>query len=236
MLSWSAILQRVKEELSLPFQELEKTDEEIVDYLRRNAVKKYSTYFPQKWRLTLDCSDPTIYVPHRTSEYYLVEPDDREIFNVTEFIPQFGNNLLLGHPYLGAWTYEELESWHLQTMRANNLKLWSNFNYNTEFITPNRLRITPRFNGTATIEYERAHDPELSTIIADHYDLFTDLCYGMFGMMIGRIRKKYAPVQTPFGEIQINADDIFNDAKEVYDKCMDKMERGSLPNVIFDHG
>ncbi len=40
MLSWSFVLQRLKEEYSLPFQVFEKTDEEIVDYLKRNTLKK----------------------------------------------------------------------------------------------------------------------------------------------------------------------------------------------------
>lgn len=236
MLSWSFILQRIREEMSLPFQHLEKTDEEIIDYCKRNALKKYATYFPQKWRISLNTANLDVQVPNRRSEYYLIDPDDREIFALTNFVPQLGDYVFMGHPYFGAWTFDELPEWHLKAWKANTLTLWSEYNYTTEFISPNQFRVSPSYVGNAVIEYERSHDPELSTIITDHHDIFTDLCYGMFGMMIGRIRKKFAPIQTPFGEIQINAEEIYNDAKEVYDKVTEKLERGSLPSVIFDKG
>jgi hypothetical protein len=237
MLTWSFVLQRIKEEYALPFQHFEKTDEEIIDYGKRNVVKKYSTYFPQKWRMTLNTSDPDIQVVGRKSEFYVVDPDDREIFGITEFIPTLGDSAILGHEIIGAYSYDELPSKLLNNWKANNTKIWSDYNYVTEFIPPNQLRITPSYVGKmATLEYQRSHDPELSTIMTHHHDLFIDLMFGMVGQMIGRIRKKYTPIQTPFGEIQLNADDIFSEAKEVYDKTMETLVNGSLPSVIFDHG
>ena len=167
----------------------------------------------------------------------MVDPDDREIYNVTEFVPTLGESIFLNHPYWGAWTFGEVPEHSLQVFQANNLKPFSNYNYTTEFIPPNQFRVSPRYNGgLATVCYERAHDPEISTIGPELHDYFIDLCYGMFGMMIGRIRKKYQNIQTPFGEIAINGDDIYNDAKEVYDRVIDKLTTGSLPNVVFDHG
>ena len=44
MLSWSFVVERIKEELSFPFQMLERSDEQIIDYLRRNALKKFEFY------------------------------------------------------------------------------------------------------------------------------------------------------------------------------------------------
>jgi len=237
MLSWSSVLQRIKEEYGLSWHHFEKSDEEIIDYCKRNVIKKYSTYFPQKWRMTLDTSNTEIQVPNRRSEFYLVDPDDREIFGVTEFITGMGDSLLLGHRPMGAFSYEQLPANLLANWKAGNAKIWSNFNYITEFIPPNQLRITPDYRGqTATIEYERSHDPELSTIMTHHHDMFTELCYSMIGMMVGRIRKKYTPIQTPFGEVQINGDDVFNDAKDTYEKITERMINASMPSVIFDHG
>jgi hypothetical protein len=237
MLTWSFVLQRIKEEYALPFEHFEKTDEEIIDYGKRNVVKKYSTYFPQKWRLTIDTSDPDICVAGRTSEFYLVDPDDREIFGITQFIPTMSGEIVLGHEYMGAYSYEALPGKLLNNWKANNTKIWSDFNYTTEFMPPNQLRISPNYGGKiATIEYERSHDPELSTIMTHHHDMFIDLMFGMVGKMIGRIRKKYNPMQTPFGEIQLNGDDIYSEANEVYEKVMETMRNGSLPSVIFDHG
>lgn len=236
MLSWSQILQRTKEELGFPFHYIEKTDDEIIDYCKRNALKKYDTFFPQKWRLTIDSSDPELSVPNRTNEYYLIDPDDRDIFNIVEFIPDVSATLMTGHPYMGVFGFGELENFSLKTFQANNAKIWSIWSYNPEFIYPNVMRVTPKWSGRAVVEYERSNDPELSSIPTDRHDIFIDLCLAMIKMMIGRIRKRFNPIQTPFGEIQIAGDDLFNEGKELLDKTMDLMRVGSLPNVIFSHG
>jgi hypothetical protein len=236
MLNWSFVLERIKEELSFPFHYIEKTDEEIIDYCKRNALKKYDTFFPQKWRITIDSEDTTIKVPDRTTEYYIIDPDSRDIFNVVDFIPDIGPLLMTGHPWIGVFTYGELESFTLRAHMANTTKLYSNWNYNTEFIYPNILRVTPKWSGRAVIEYERANDQELSTIPNDRHDIFVDLCVSMVFMMIGRIRKKFTPLQTPFGEIQIAGEDIANEGKELYEKTIEVLKTGSMPNVIFDHG
>lgn len=236
MLSWSFIIQRIKEELSLPFQMLEFKDDQIIDYLKRNALSKFTFYFPQKWRMTLNCSDPSIQVPGRHSEFYLIDPDDRQIKTIINFYPTIGQHVLSNHPPMGPWTTSELPEWHLSVYNSNLMHPVSNFNYNCEFIPPSMFRITPKFNGKCTIEYERSHDPELSTINPEMEDFFIDLCMGMFFMMIGRLRQKYNSTQTPFGEIPLNGDLIYNDGKEIYDRTIEKFERTTIPNVVFQSG
>lgn len=236
MLSWSFIVERIKEELSYPFQMLEKSDDQIIDYLRRNALRKFEQYFPQKWRVTLNCSNPEIKVPHRKSEFYLIDPDERAIKNVVAFYPTLGPLIMNGHPMFGAWSTGELENWHLQTYNSGLLQPFSNYAYTTEFIPPNMIRISPIFSGICVVEYERSHDPELSSINPELEDAFIDLCQGMFMMMIGRLRLKYNTTTTPFGEITLNGDQIFNDGKEIFDRTVELMKMGSLPNVSFDHG
>jgi len=238
MLSWSAVLQRIKDDLGFPFQHLEKTDEEIVDYCKRNCLKTYNVYFPQKWRTTIDTVEDsdTIRVPNRTSEFYLIDQDDREIFDIVDFIPTIGESLMTGHPFMGVFSYESLPDWHMRVQQANTLKLWSIFNYVTEFIPPNQFRVSPKFEGRATVEYERSNDPELSTIPPDRHIVFTDLCIGSVKMLLGNIRRKFQTIATPFGEIPLNAETMYNDGKELYDKTMELMKNGSLPNIIFDHG
>ncbi len=236
MLSWNFIVERIKIEMSHPFQMLEKTDDEIIDYLKLFALRKFEQYFPQKWRVSLNCSDPSIKVPGRQSEYYIIDPDERQIKNIVAFIPAVGPMIMNNHPWFGPWTTSGVEEWHLSTYNSNLLKPFSNFNYNHEFIPPNMIRISPIYSGRATIEYERSHDPELSTIHPELEDVFTDLSLSMFMMMIGRIRQKYTTTNTPFGDIPLNGDLVFNDGKELYDRTIDLLKMGSLPNVSFDYG
>jgi len=236
MLSWSFIVERLKGEMSHPFQLLEKNDTQIIDYLRRNALRKFEQYFPQKWRITLNCASAEIMVPHRSSEFYMIDPDEREIKTVVAFYPTLGPYLFNNHPFFGPWSNGELPEWHLQTFNSGLLQPFSNFAYTTEFIPPNMIRISPKFAGVCTIEYERSHDPELSSINPELEDVFIELCLGMFMMQTGRIRKKYNTTSTPFGDIPLNGDDIFNEGKEIFDRTIELMKMGSLPNVSFDHG
>lgn len=236
MLSWDFVIRRIKDDLSYPFQALEKTDDEIVDYLQRNALKKFERYFPDKNRITLDTNDSAVIVPDRCSEFYLFDPDQRQIKNVIGFISSMGDLVILGHPFMGVWSFEQTEEWALSVFKARFTKSMSNWNYTTEFRAPNILRISPKFHGTAVIEYEREHDRQLSTICPDLEDIFIDLCLAMVQMWIGKIRQKFNTYNTPFGEIQVNGDMIFNEGKDLYDKTIDKLETGSMPNIIVDVG
>ena len=58
----------------------------------------------------------------------------------------------------------------------------------------------------------------------------------MLFMMIGRLRKKFSNTTTPFGEIPLNGEDLFNEGKEIYDRTIELMKAGSVPNVIVDIG
>lgn len=236
MLTWSVIVNRIHEELSLPFQMLEKSDQEIIDYLKRNALPKFEMYFPQKWRLTLDCSDPTVKVPGRFSEYYLIDPDGREIKTITGMISNIQGDLIHGHPIMGPFTFDQVPEWLLAVYQARNMTPFSMYTYHFEFIPPNMIRITPEYTAKCVIEYERSHDPELSSILPELHDVFIDLCIGMFFMNIGRLRQKYSSSHTPFGEIPLNGDALFNEGKEIYDKTIELMKTGSLPNVTIEVG
>ena len=236
MITWDFVLQRIKDELSLPFQVLEKTDDEIIDYLRRNALKKFSKFFPSKERLVVDPTDEATQVPNRIGEYLLVDPEGRQIYNVLAFIPTMSHNLILGHPYIGVFNYDSITDYQLAVEKANTLEFFSPYHYTIEFAAPNRLRVTPRLSQRFTIEYERELHPELEDIRPELEDYFVELCLGMFLMNIGRIRRRYSNIQTPFGEIQLNAEDFYSEGKEIVDRLEEKFDRGTLTTVIFDRG
>lgn len=237
MLNWSFVINRIKDELSLPNQPLEKTDDEIIDYLKRNALKKFEKYFPDKNIITLNTYDESVQVPNKQSTFYLYDPDDREILNVIQMDTSAGDLMVLGHNIWGAWSFDQVPEVALQNMKARNTKQFSMFNYTTEFLPPNMIRILPKFDGSCAIEYERSHDPELSTIEPSLHDYFVDLCLGMVEMWIGKIRQKFSSYNTTFGEIQVNGDIIFNDGKDLYEKTIDKLESGSIGmNIRMDVG
>lgn len=237
MLNWSFIINRIHDELSLPNQPFEMTDVEVVDYLKRNALLKFEKYFPDKNIITLDTNDENVQVPNKTSTYFLYDPDGRTILNVKQMDTTMGDLMILGHNVYGAWSYNDIPNIALANNQARNTKPYSMFNYTTEFLPPNMIRILPKFNGTCAIEYERSHDPELSTIEPSLVDYFTDLCLAMVEMKIGKIRQRYSSYNTPFGEIQVGGDFIFNEGKDLFDKTIQKLEDGSIGlNIRMDIG
>tara|TARA_Y100000310_G_C20691081_1_gene822256 strand:+ start:288 stop:1001 length:714 start_codon:yes stop_codon:yes gene_type:complete len=237
MLSWSLVLERIRDEMSLPDQFIEKTDAEVQSYCTRTALRKFSTYFPSVQRIAMDTADNNIKVQDgRQNEYFLNDADGLEILGVSEFIPTQSNLNVLGHPYIAPFDYEGIPDFALSAFKSMNAFQFSDLNPSLEFIPPNRVRMSSLYKGRFVIQYERMHHSELNTVPNDLSDLFTDLCIAMVKMWIGNLRKRYPSVQTPFGEINISGEDLYSTGKELYDSVMEEMKTSSYPPIIFDRG
>lgn len=237
MISWSYVLQRVKDNLGFPFQGLERTDDEIVDYMKRSVLKKWDYYFPSVNRITLNTYDEKVRVPHKKSCFFLFDPEGREIKNIKAMYNSMGDLMLFGHDTYGAFSYDQVPQIALQNQIASNTKLYSPYNYNVRFYPPNICEITPSFEGSCVIEYERESDPELSEIYPDLEDTFVDLCVGMVEMWIGKNRMKFSTYNTQFGELSVNGESLYSDGKEIYDRTIEKLQSSYMcMNTIFDHG
>ena len=237
MLSWAYILRRCKYKLQTPNGGVEKTDDELVDYMKDVALKKWEYYYPSTNRITLNTYDDNIKVPNRTSCFYIFDPDGRQVKNVKAIYTDMGDKMLFGHDLYGAWSYDQVPQVALQNQIASNTTLYSTFNYTVRFYPPNICEIMPKFEGKCTIEYEREIDPELSDIIPDLEDFFTELCVSMVMMWIGGLRMKYSTYNTQFGEIQLNGEALYNEGKEIYNQIIEKLQSSYMcMNTTFDHG
>ncbi len=236
MLTWDEVVHTIEDELALPHQYLERSRDELIDYCKRNALRKFNQYIPDKNKMGIDTRDPSVQVSGRKGEYYLFEPDGREIFGVTEFIPDLGSLAMFGHSLMGSMSYEQLPHQALNDERAIATKVHSNFNYMCHFIYPNIIRVTPEYSGVATICYEREHSPDLDTISISYHDLFVELCVGMVMRNIARLRSRYQNLQTPFSEIEFNVDDLKQTGEEKQKDVEEKLEKVSLTSVIVDFG
>ena len=237
MLSWSDVVMKVKDNLGFPFQPIERTDDEIVDYLKRNVLRKWDYYFPSINRISLNTYDENVRVPNRKSCYYLFDPDGREIKNIKAMYNDMGSLMLFGHDVYGSFNYDQTPQIALQNQQARNNLIYSPYNYTVRFYPPNICEIMPHFEGTCTIEYERASDPELGDIYPDLEDTFMELCVGMVMMWIGQNRMRFSQYDTQFGQLSINGDSLYNNGKEIYDKVIDKLQTSYMcMNTIFDVG
>ncbi len=237
MLNWSEIVRYVKRKCGFPHHFIEYTDKEIKDDLTDDCLRKFSTFFPDKRSMALNCADPNNRVPNRSDLFYVTDPDGLEILSIDEFIPEAGDYLINGHPWLGAFNYDTVpQEMALGAFKANNLKQFSIFNYTIKFLSPNQIRIAPVYKKRCTLEYSRVHSPDLATIPADLVHYFKDFCLASFQMQIGSLRKNYTEITTPFGNVPLNADDIYSRGETLYNSLVEKFETSSNTFIVFDIG
>jgi hypothetical protein len=240
MLNDSKVLNYVKRNLGFPFMHLEWSDQEILEYIREDTIREWSYYIPDIKKMPLNPQLESNKVPGRTNEFFLYEPDGREILNIKDIYFDQGNLYALGHPPFGVFTEFELRDWSLRVSQAMTTKMFSSWDYTFEFQHPNIVRISPypvQDMQVMTVEYERMSQDDFSEIPNDLHKYFLELSLADVMIALGRIRKRYGGgnLRTPFGEVPLDSD-IFDEGKTMRSEVIEKLERLFIPNVIIDHG
>jgi len=241
MLNQSRVLTYIKDNLGHPFQFIEFSDQEIMEYVTTYTLREFSYYIPDVNTCGFNPNLPANKVPTKGNEYYLTDDQNLEILNVKEIFFPIGNSILHGHPPLGPLSLGEMANWALNVEVAGWIKQFSSFDHTYEFKAPNIVRISPRPTETMlwlAIEYERMHPPDFSKIPNDLQMIFCELALADIMIRVGRLRSKYAQsegIKTPFGDIPLQAG-ILEEGQTKKDKIIDKLEAKSLPNVIIDIG
>lgn len=238
MLNQSRLLQYIKTNLAFPFQMIEYTDAQILEYVTTFSLREFSYYIPDVVTVGYNVQLPSNKVPNKANEYYLQDDDGLEILNVVNVVFSGSNSYIFGHPPFGPMSAGELGQWMLDVEVAGWIKQFSSWDYTFEFKTPNIIRISPIPDSEQyiAIEYERVHPPDLSKIPNDLQMMFSELCLADIMILLGRLRKRYeGNLKTPFGDIPISAE-IGDEGKDKKEKILDKLQAGSLPNLIIDIG
>ena len=240
MLNDSKVLKYIKRNLGFPFMHLEWNDNEILDYIKEDTIRDWSYYVPNVKKMPLNLALESNKVPGRINEWYLNEPEGREILNVVDLYFDQGELYALGHPPFGVFSHFELRDWALRVENSMSTKMFSSWDHTFEFSHPNVLRISPYpFNETkfVTVEYERMSADDFREIPNDLHKYFLDLSLADVMIALGRIRKRYGggTLRTPFGEIPLESD-IFDEGKTLRSEVIEKLERLYIPNVRIEHG
>lgn len=239
MLNDAIVLQHIKSNLGFPFMQLEWQDSQILEYIKTNTIREFSYYAPDVKKMSVNIQLEHNRVPGRGNEFYLNEPEGREILNVKEIYFTQSNLYALGHPPLGVFSEFEIRDWALRVSQAMTTKMFSSFDYTWEFSHPNIVRISPiNFNETQfiTVEYERMQSQDFGEIPNDIHIHFLKMCLADIMIAIGRIRKKYnGQMRTPFGDVPIS-DEIFEEGRELKREVIEILERLYIPNVRVSHG
>lgn len=239
MLDDAKVLNFIKRNLSWPFMHLELSDKEILDYVKDATIRDWSYYVPDVKKMGLNLNLEANKVVGRSNEFYLNEPEGREILNVKNLFFDQGNLYSLGHPPFGVFSEFELREWAYQVNAAMTTKMFSSWDYTFEFEHPNIVRISPYpFNNTqfVTVEYERMSSTDFREVPNDLHRYFLDLALADIMIALGRIRKRYSDqIKTPFGDIPLSGE-IFDEGKTLRSETIEKLERLFTPNIKIVHG
>jgi len=239
MLNSSRLLSYIKGNIGFPWQFIELTDAEILEYVTQFTIRTFGHFFPDENTIGLNLNTTTNKVPNKANEYYITDPEGREIIGVSHIYFGQGNLYIFGHPPIGPMSLMELPQWALSTEIAGWVKSFSSWNYTFVFKSPNiiSIRPTPTSETWVAVEYEREHSDDFSTIPNELQMYFCDLCLADIMIMIGRIRKKYGAggLKSPFGEIPLS-DEIYEEGKEKRAEVIEKLTSGALTNVVISFG
>lgn len=240
MLNDSKVLNYVKRNLGFPFMQLEWSDEDILEYIKLDTIRDWSYYIPDVKKVPVNLQLESNKVPGRINEFYINEPEGREILNVVDLYFDQSELYALGHPPFGIFSYNELPDFALRVTESISTKMFSSWDHTFEFQHPNIIRISPYpFNEMkqVTVEYERMTSDDFSEIPNDLHKYFLDLALADVMIALGRIRKKYGGgnLRTPFGEIPLDSD-IYDEGKTLRSEVVEKLERLFIPNIRIDHG
>lgn len=237
MLNQSRTLEYIKKHLGFPFQPLELRDEEIVEHFSTYTVRDWSQYFPDIKQISINLLLDINKVPGRQNEYLIEDPQGLEILTVKNIYFPLSDMYVFGHPPYGPFTYGDAADWALSTEMANTTKLFSSWDKTFEFKHPNIIRISPIPDNikNCTVEYERMQHEDLSGIENTFQVMFMQLALADIMILLGRVRKRYESLTTPFGQIPLSGE-IYEEGKELRREIIDKLIAGSYTNVIFDKG
>jgi len=238
MLNNSEVLNYVKMKLGIPFTPIEYIDSEILEYIRTVSLRTFSKLMPHVNKISMDLDDQTIHTDVK-NEFRILDPDNVSIIGIVEILFDKSNLILAGFPYYGNLsTTKDLEHaanyvYDIETA-ATNFK-YSQFRQHFEFVPPNILRILPTtfLGGVITVIYERFHTPDFRTILPEFEETFLDLAYADVALWLSRTRNAFRTFNTPFGDIELNTEELKSDAQTLRDKIIEDLSVVN-PSIIVD--
>ncbi|MEM3830451.1 MAG: hypothetical protein QXP36_14765 [Conexivisphaerales archaeon] len=228
------VLNYINIEFGVPYVPLELNSQQILQLIYTKTIPTFSKYLPRLAKMAIDFTNPAIQT-QVSNEFLISDPLGLPIIDVAWLIPTMADPVISGHPIIGllGGNWETLANYLLQTNVSNELQQFSMLNQTFEFVPPNLLRVIPTPNDQQTLIYETYHTRDFTSIPPEFADRFLDLAWADVAIAVARIRKYYTNIQTPMGEIQLNADELMNDAKELRASTIEFLQAAN-PSVIME--
>jgi hypothetical protein len=217
--NWNNIISHIKYSLGIPYNLLEITDDDIINFLKNQVLPEFSQYVPNKLFIQLTPADSTG-VNNQTFhqyEYKLNIPDEIYVLGVENvFFNQsspFSEN---------SWSSMFVDPTDIVLSNAyttlrESLQVVPEFNY----LPPRTITLSLLMGNGVIAEVNTIHNA-LDTIPPDLYNnTFKKMCLSGVLKYLYNIRSKFSNLTTPFGEIQLNIQDLQNRAAQLDQEIQD---------------
>jgi hypothetical protein len=236
MLTWNTVLTYIKGRLALPTTFIEKSDQEIINWIKMATFQDFSDCFPDIEWTYVNPKDAKFVHESKKNHFYFYDDEDLDIYGIRQCYFEAGDDYITGHPPMGSMSFEGLKWWGLEVFKSRFFKPFSYFSKTYIFIYPNIVRVLPECSSPFVIEYERQHPPDLRKIPNPLQREFMDLALADIMMWLGNMRSHYGDgrITTPWGEIPLNGDQLKQDGADLRREVLELLREESLPPVIID--
>jgi len=246
--NWNNVIRYIKRKLGVPLNFLELSDASIREIILEDVLPAFSQYLgtPVWFRLgpehviTTDDKatniDESLFVDATTTNYYIAEryqipvPLDMSIVDVQEiYWPQYGATA-----GTAAETIQNMGMMSMNPMDMAIMNVYSDIQKSMmtlptyRFIPPKDLLLDISLFGKHIILECKAVHSDLETIPSDMYhELFKPMCLAEILDDVIQLRKKYRIMSTPFGEINLNWEELQTRHDTIKQTVQEKLD--SLP-------
>jgi len=235
--NWNSLLKYIKRKLGVPVNLIELTDDDIYDIITDDVIPVISEYISRPVWIRLGPGD--IKNGYGDSSYsyeerYILPTTDQDgkdiiIIEVREiYYPQYGSVV---PPAIEEGLLTSLMIDPRDTAMANvYLDMSRHFRpvRTFQFLPPNELLIDMAVEGRLMIAECKAVHSDLRTIPSDIYnEIFKDMCLAEVIDNVVAMRKKYRSLSSPFGEIQINWEELQTQKETIKTTVQEKLD--SMP-------
>jgi len=229
--NWNSLFRYIKSKLGSPINLLELSDKDIYDIVVEDVLPPLSQYIGQPLWIRLDKSNLKANTVEGetllTAERYIIPvPDDYVIVDVQEV---YWNNVGIGGSDLemGSTVGYGMSN-PMDTAMASyyndivkSMEVVPTFQY----IPPKELLIDVSLRSKSIIIECKAEHSDLSTIPSDfYYEFVRESALAHVYEAVANIRKKYKQLNTPFGQIELNWEDLETKADRINQTIQEKLD------------
>lgn len=229
-LSYELVIDYIKRNLGYPVATVELSDEEIIHVVKTITMPYFSSYVPDYNQKQVT---KTV---EGSSNVYIIEEEESAIIDVVKIMTDISNEIVTGDPrqIMPLLSPSSIPSFltdltvrHLQQQYSNMWPSW-------KFIPPNLVRIYPSYNmgGIYIVRYTRVH-PSPTTIPVNYQRDFQDLALSDVMFSLYAVRAKYSTYQTPYGDINLNADVLYQRATDLKNVVIERLKRKPPDTILY---